>query len=364
MSGQWGNYLRVSIYGESHGPAIGITIDGLPSGLPLDLDAIAFEMARRAPGRNSLSTQRQEADTPRILSGLYRGRTTGTPLSATIANTGAHSGDYGEELDLLRPGHADYTGHVRYGGFEDHHGGGHFSGRITAPLVFCGAVCKQILRRHGIDVYAHVAALGGIQDARLLDVPTGDPRLPELEKEVLPLLDPAKRKPMEQAIDAARMEGDSLGGVIECGIFGVPAGLGAPFFDSAESVIAHLLFSVPAVKGVEFGLGFAMAALRGSQCNDEFYLEGDAVKTRTNRGGGIQGGITCGMPVVFRAAVRPTASIHREQQTVSLVRHREEPIQTGGRHDPCIVPRAVPVIEGVAAMAMVELLKERAAWGI
>ena len=333
MSGCFGTRIQLAIFGESHGPAIGITVDGLPPGLKLDMDFIESEMARRAPGQSALSTSRKEPDAPEILSGLLDGVTTGAPLCAVIRNTNQRSRDYGGLGDLVRPGHSDYTGHVRYFGYNDVRGGGHFSGRITAPLVFAGAICKQLLMKRGVEVFSHAQRLAVIQK---------------------PLA-----QEMEQAILEAKRSGDSVGGVIECMALGLPAGLGAPFFDSVESVLSHMLFSVPAVKGVEFGLGFSMCDLRGSECNDAFAMRDGKVVTQTNRCGGILGGITTGMPLVFRVAVRPTASILREQQTVSLERMQEEKLTVHGRHDPCIVPRALPVIEAAAAIVLEDLLLQR-----
>lgn len=357
MSSMWGTHIKLSLFGESHGAAIGVTLDGLPAGLALDLEDVAFELSRRAPGKSRLSTARSEADLPEILSGFFGGKTTGTPLCAIIRNTDQHSGDYGKLGDVMRPGHADYTGHLRYGGHNDHRGGGHFSGRITAPLVFAGAVCKQALRARGIDIAAHILSIGEHSDASLLDADITSINMENLRQSELPLLCPDREAVMRQAILAAREELDSVGGVIECMIRGVPAGVGNPFFDSVESVLAQLLFSVPAVKGVEFGLGFGMTKLKGSECNDSFYYdEKNAVKTRTNRNGGILGGITTGMPVVFRAAIKPTPSIAKEQQTINIKEQTNCSLSVTGRHDPCIVQRAVPVIEAVAAIATLDLL--------
>lgn len=359
MSGSWGNSLKISIFGESHGPAIGITMSGLPSGLALDMELVKLEMQRRAPGRNSLSTPRKEADEPQILSGLYEGRTTGTPLCAIIENRSTRSSDYEELKDLMRPGHGDYPGTIRYQGFQDPRGGGHFSGRITAPLVFAGAVCKQILAESGIRVGAHIQSIGSIRDRSFSLEPTTE-ELEALAQAELPLLDHDRGPAMAQAILDAKADCDSLGGTIECVILGVEPGVGEPFFDSVESVLSHLLFSIPAVKGVEFGAGFESAALTGSQCNDLYYYEGNQVKTRTNRCGGITGGITNGMPILFRVAVRPTASIEKPQETIALS-GGSRILSIKGRHDPCIVPRAVPVVEAAAAIGILELLKERAA---
>lgn len=320
------------IFGESHGPAIGVVLEGVPAGLALDLDAVAAELARRAPGKGPAATARKEADTPEILSGLFEGKTTGTPLCAVIRNTDTHSSDYAKMQHLPRPSHGDYAGFVASNGCLDYRGGGHFSGRLTAPLVFAGAVAKQILAPRGIEISARVARLAGVDDP-----------------------DEARQ---QQLILAAKADGDSVGGVIRCAVRGLPAGLGAPDFDeNVEGIFSRYLFAVPAVKGVSFGDGFALADLRGSQANDPFYMDGDTVKTATNRAGGVNGGITNGMDVVFDAAIRPTPSITQPQRTVDLRTREDAVLAIEGRHDPCIVPRALPVIEAAAALAACALLK-------
>ncbi len=359
MSSSFGRHLKLSLFGESHGVGLGIVLDGLPPGLSLDLEEIGREMARRAPGRNDLSTPRRENDIPEILSGLYGGKTTGAPLSAVIRSRDTRSQDYGEELDKPRPGHADYTGFIRYNGFGDHRGGGHFSGRLTAPIVFAGAVCKQWLRQSGIHIHAHIQRLAGIDDGSFLDVPVTKEHLDSLPAETLPLLHPGLADEMTKAILDAKSQDDSVGGIVECMALGLPAGLGAPFFDSAESILSHLMFSVPAVKGISFGVGFPMADMRGSQVNDTFYYdENGAVRTKTNNAGGILGGISNGMPIVFRCVIRPTSSIAQPQDTVSLREKANTVLEIVGRHDPCIVPRALPVIEAMTAIGLCELWKE------
>lgn len=359
MADIWGNQIRLALFGESHGPAIGVTIDGIPAGLELDMEEIGFEMARRAPGKSRVATARKEPDLPEIVSGLRNGVTTGTALTALIRNANQHSSDYGDAPDVLRPGHADYTGHVRYFGFEDHRGGGHFSGRLTAPIVFAGAVCKQYLHRFGIRFAAHVESIRDVKDDRFDPMLKWSPALDALRSQTIPTLNPEIAARMEQAVVDARAARESVGGVIECAALGLPAGLGAPFFDSVESVLAHLMFSVPAVKGIEFGLGFENARLLGSQCNDEMaYMDG-RISILTNRSGGVNGGITNANPVIFRVAVRPTPSIAQPQRTVSLQRQENVLTGTGGRHDPCIVPRAVPVIEAMTAIGIADLWKER-----
>jgi len=359
MSGSWGNNLKIAIFGESHGPAVGITLSGLPSGLTLDMDQINREMQRRAPGQSGLTTARKEADVPQILSGVYQGKTTGTPLCAIIDNQSTHSADYEDLKDLMRPGHGDYPGAIRYEGFQDPRGGGHFSGRLTAPLVFEGAICKQILAEKGIRIGAHIQSIGQIRDRAFELEPTVE-TLEALATSELPLLDPDRGPAMAQAVLNAKADCDSLGGTIECVVLGVGPGVGEPFFDSVESTLSHLLFAVPGIKGIEFGTGFESAADCGSQCNDLYYYEGSQVKTRTNHCGGVSGGITNGMPILFRVAVRPTASITKPQETIALS-GGSRTLTITGRHDPCIVPRAVPVIEAVAAIGILELLKERQA---
>lgn len=357
MSSCFGQFVRLSLFGQSHGEAIGITIDGFPAGMTLDMPFILGEMARRAPGQSKLTTQRREADQPEILSGVLGGVTTGQPITCIIRNQNARPADYGDGIDLVRPGHADYTGHVRYFGFEDWHGGGHFSGRLTAPVVFAGALCRQWLHDRGVSIVSHVQQLGSLCDASLLDTPVPDPDA--LHDMTLPVLTPGLDAQMAETIRLAADDGDSVGGVIECMVSGLPAGLGAPFFDSVESTLSRLLFSVPAVKGVSFGEGFGFATLRGSEANDAFRMQDGRVVTETNRCGGILGGVTNGMPVIFRACIRPTPSIAKVQKTVSLKTGENAEIAVGGRHDPCIIPRAVPVIEAVAAIGMMELMMER-----
>lgn len=357
MSSFFGQHLHLSLFGQSHGEAIGVTIDGFPAGMTLDMPFILGEMARRAPGQNAMTTARREADQPEILSGVLNGRTTGQPITCVIRNTNTRSADYGDGVDLVRPGHADYTGHIRYFGFEDWRGGGHFSGRLTAPIVFAGALCRQWLRNQGIDIVSHVQQLAHIHDESLLDTPVPDGET--LRSMTLPVLRQGLEKEMEAEILRAKADGDSVGGVIECMVTGLPVGLGAPFFDSVESVLSHLLFSVPAVKGVSFGEGFGFASLRGSQANDAWRMQEGQVVTETNHCGGILGGITDGMPVVFRCCIRATPSIAQVQDTVSLKTGENAELAVRGRHDPCIIPRAVPVIEAMAAIGMMELMKER-----
>ena len=320
------------------------------------MDKIMMEMARRAPGKSSLSTPWKESDIPEILSGYFEGKTTGTPLCAIIRNSNTKSKDYSKLKDVMRPGHADYTGAVRYKGFNDYRGGGHFSGRITAPLVFAGAICKQILEVKGIIVSAHINSIGKIKDCSFLESDISDELLNSFKEKELPLINTKLEDEMRQEILSARSSGDSIGGTIECAILGVSPGIGDPFFDSVESTLAHLMFSVPAVKGIEFGKGFDISKMRGSEANDEYYLENGNIKTKTNNNGGILGGITNGMPIIFNVAIKPTASIFKEQNAVNIVTMEETTLCIEGRHDPCIVQRALPVIEAVAAIGITELM--------
>lgn len=355
MSAVWGRKVRYTIFGESHGAGIGMVIDGLPAGVALDMRQIEREMARRAPGKNDFSTPRSEADTVDIISGLYKGRTDGSPLCAMIRNLNARSADYTDQPRLFRPGHADYTGYIKYGGYNDPRGGGHFSGRLTAPLVFSGAVAKQLLAEKGISIGAHILQIGGARDRPFDPIAIRSEQLLQLAQVEFPTLDPAAADTMRQLIQSAKEQADSVGGVVEAAAAGLPPGLGNPFFDSVESTLAHLLFSVPAVKGVEFGSGFSLAAMNGSQANDSFVTIDGAIKTATNHNGGVLGGITSGMPLVLRVAFKPTPSIGRPQATVDS---GGQPVELAikGRHDPCIVPRAVPVVEAVTAMAIWDML--------
>ena len=346
--------MKYVIFGESHGPAIGVTLTGVPAGLELDMDAITREMARRAPGRSALSTARREDDQPEILSGVFEGKTTGAPLCAVIANTDTRSQDYTRTKDLARPGHADYPARVRYQGYNDYRGGGHFSGRLTAPLVFAGAVAKQILARRGVFVGAHISSVYGISDQLLEDWDS----LRAVADKDFPVLDDRAGEQMRQAILEANDEQDSVGGAIECAVFGLPAGLGGPDFgENAEGIFSQYLFAVPAVKAVGFGAGAAFALMRGSEANDPLYMDDDgAVRAEQNCAGGINGGITNGMPLVFEVTMRPTPSIARAQFTVDMVKGENAVLELHGRHDPCVVHRAVPVIEAAAALAACELL--------
>ena len=349
--------MKHMIFGESHGPAIGVTMTGVPAGIPLDLEEIRFEMGRRAPGKNQLSTARKEADEPKIIAGFFEGKTTGTPLCAVIQNTDQHSKDYSQLKILPRPGHGDYPGSIRYAGCNDYRGGGHFSGRLTAPLVFAGAVAKQILSQRGIFVGAHIRSIAGIEESSFEDCVLDRNLFRRIAEKSFPTMDDARGAAMQQAILDAKTQQDSVGGVIQCAVIGLPAGVGAPDYGmNAEGIFAQQLFAVPAVKGVEFGRGFAMASMRGSECNDPIQIKnGTAVLTR-NVSGGINGGITNGMPLLFSVVIRPTPSISREQDTINLITMENAKLTITGRHDPCVVHRAVPVIEAAAALAACELL--------
>lgn len=346
--------MKYTLFGESHGPAIGVVLEGVPPGLALNLDAIRFDLARRAPGKSPLSTARREADEPQILSGVFEGKTTGAPLCAVIENTDTRSGDYAKTKDLARPGHADYPAHVRYGGFNDYRGGGHFSGRLTAPLVFAGGVAKQLLAQKGVCVGAHISTIYGINDDPLEDWET----LRACSAKPFPVLNDEKGAEMQAAILEAKNEQDSVGGAIECAVFGLPAGFGSPDFGrNAEGIFSQYLFAVPAVKAVAFGAGTAFALMRGSEANDPLYADSDgSIRGSQNCAGGINGGITNGMPLVFEVTLRPTPSIARRQFTVDLAKHENAELELTGRHDPCVVHRAVPVIEAAAALAACELM--------
>lgn len=352
MSSIYGEALRVSIFGQSHAPAIGVTIDGLPAGFSIDMEALAAFLRRRAPGRNPYSTPRKEDDLPEFLCGLVDSTTCGAPLTAVIRNTNTRSGDYAALRDIPRPAHADYAAQIKYGGFQDVAGGGHFSARLTAPLCIAGGICLQILERQGIRVLAHIASVGEVEDVPFDPVnpvlPSGNPDFP--------VLDEAAGQAMQAVIALVRSEADSVGGTVECAVTGLPAGLGDPIFDGMENRLARILFGIPACKGLEFGSGFAGSRLRGSQNNDGFRMENGRVRTATNRHGGILGGITSGMPLLFRAAFKPTPSIGRAQRSVSLSQKAETELRIQGRHDPCIVPRAVPCVEAAAAIAVTDAL--------
>ena len=360
MKNTFGHDLALTIFGESHGAAIGAVLDGMAAGVPVDETFLAACMDKRRARGDGLSTARVEADNVKFLSGVVNGRTTGTAIALMIENQNTRSGDYAKTADLLRPGHADYTAYAKYHGFQDARGGGHFSGRITAALVAGGAIVLGALNRAGIDIATHIGQCAGVADTPFaLD----DPALLAAQAEALlsrgdgfALLDSTVEEPMKTAIRTAGAEGDSVGGVLETAILGLPAGVGEPYFDSMESEIAHLAFSIPAVKGIEFGSGFGFAGMRGSEANDPFRMQGERIVTATNHNAGLNGGISNGMPVVFRTAVKPTPSIYKQQETVDYIAKKNAELSIQGRHDPCIVPRAAIVQTCAAALAMGDLL--------
>lgn len=353
MSSVWNNKISISIFGESHGPAIGVVMDNLPSGEHIDVSELMKFMARRAPKKDLTSTQRNEADLPQIMSGVCDNKTTGSPLCAFIQNTDTHSQDYSNISKLARPGHADYTGALRYRGFNDIRGGGHFSGRLTAPLVFAGAVCGQILERRGIYTAAHILSVHGIKDIPFNELQVSRDDLIKLRRKPFPTISDKKGAAMIADIEKARECCDSVGGIIECIVTNVPAGIGSPIFDGLENNIAQLIFGIPAVKGIEFGAGFDCAKMLGSQNNDEFYVDDHGhVLTKTNHHGGILGGISSGMPITLKVAFKPTPSIAKPQQTVDYSALKNETINIKGRHDPCVVPRAVPCVEAAVNIAI------------
>ena len=350
MSSFFGNLLKISLFGQSHGAAVGVTMDGIPAGLPVDLYLLQAFLDRRAPGRSGLSSGRKESDIPEFLSGVCGGYTCGAPLTAILRNRDVHSEDYADLEDTPRPGHADYTAHIKYRGYEDSSGGGHFSGRLTAPICIAGGLCIQWLAAEGITVRAHLYEAAGIRDTAF------DPVKPQISgvNTDFPVISPECGEAMGEKIRLLREAGDSAGGIVECAVTGLPVGLGEPMFDSLESRIAHILFGIPAVKGVEFGDGFQSAAHPGSEMNDSYVSEGGNLRTATNHAGGILGGISNGMPLIFRAAFKPTPSIALPQQTIRYSDGKAVTIQIAGRHDPCVALRAVPVVEAAAAIAILD----------
>lgn len=355
MSSTYGEHIKLSIFGQSHGAAIGMVLDNVPAGLSVDMDQLQAFLARRAPGFSPLSTPRKETDAPQFLSGLYNGFTCGAPIAAIITNNNTRSADYSELLDKPRPGHADFTAQIKYMGYQDPNGGGHFSGRLTAALCIAGGLCKQWLSQKGIEIRAHIVSIGGITDEPIY-LDWVHPDFSKLD-ENFPVLNPEAGEKMKKAILSAKEACDSVGGTIECIVTGLPAGLGGGMFGGMESRIAQIVYGVPAVKGIDFGAGFTAAYMTGSENNDAFTVHNGKVETLTNYCGGILGGITNGMPLVFQAAIKPTPSIAQSQQTVSLSQMQPVSLQIQGRHDPCIVPRAVPVIEAAAAIAIFDAMQ-------
>lgn len=360
MSSIYGENLKLSIFGQSHGKAIGMTLDGIPAGLRVDFQQLQRFLNRRAPGQHDYDTPRKEADQPEFLSGIQDGITCGAPIAALIYNQNTRSQDYNNLKNCPRPGHADYTAHIKYGGNQDCAGGGHFSGRLTAPLCIAGGLCIQWLERQGIRIGAHIVSIAGIADEPVY-LDWVDPDFSSIGTD-FPVINSASGEKMRQAIAQAKAEGDSVGGLIECIVTGVPAGLGGPLFGGVEGKLSHILFGIPAVKGVDFGSGFSGSYLRGSQNNDAFAVRDGQVVTKTNYAGGINGGITNAMPIVFQAAIKPTPSIALAQESVNLSTMEPCSIAIQGRHDPCIVPRAVPVIEAAAAIAITDLMLNTKYW--
>ena len=356
MGATYKNNLELTIFGESHGKAIGITIGNLPSGIQIDLDEVARDMKRRAPGQNKMSTARKEADQVEILSGLQDGITTGAPLTGVIYNSDQHSKDYSLLKTNMRPGHSDYPAYIKYKGFNDVRGGGHFSGRITAPIVFAGNIAKQILKQKGIQVGAHILSIGKIKDEKF-PVDVNDDMLLKLSEKQYPTIKEGVFEKMEEAILKAKENLDSVGGKVECVALHVPAGIGEPFFDSLESHLSSLMFSIPAVKSVSFGDGENIDEMLGSEANDCYYYDGDVVKTKTNNNGGITGGISNGMPIVFNVGIKPTPSISKAQETIDIKNHQNTTLEVHGRHDPCIVFRATVVVEAMAALTILDLVR-------
>jgi len=352
MSSTYGENLKLSIFGQSHGPAIGMTLDGIPAGLPVDADKLQAFLNRRAPGNSDYSTTRKEADRPEFLSGLLDGFTCGAPIAAVIHNTNTRSGDYDGLKACPRPGHADYPAQVKYGGFQDSAGGGHFSGRLTAPLCIAGGLCKQWLEEIGIHIGAHIEMIAGIKDD-VLDML--HPQLEQIGKD-FPVRNAGKGAQMRQAIAAAKADSDSVGGSICCAITGLPAGIGEPMFGGVESRIAQIVYGIPAVKSVSFGIGEEAGYITGAQSNDAYAVCDGSVRQMTNHCGGILGGITTGAPVIFHVTIKPTPSIGKMQQTVNLHTGENAALEVKGRHDPCIVPRAVPVVEAAAAIAIYDMI--------
>lgn len=356
MSSTLGENIKLSVFGESHGTAIGCVIDGLPAGVTLDFDKIQKEMEKRAPGRDKSSTARKEPDTPQILSGVLNGKTTGAPLAMIIENTNTRSGDYDSVRFVPRPGHSDYPAYVKYNGFNDIRGGGHFSGRLTAPVVFAGAIAKQILAQKGVTVGAHILQIGTVHDTPFDKNNIDAKKLDELSSDFFATISTEKEIEMRAYIENARLQCDSVGGVIECAAVGLPTGVGSNMFSTVEGRLSYALFGIPAVKGVQFGAGFDFASMRGSEANDPYEIKDGAVHLKSNNNGGVLGGITSGAPLVFSVVVKPTASIAAAQDSVNLKTMENEKLVVKGRHDPCIVPRAVAVVEAVCAFVLLDMM--------
>ena len=359
MKNTFGTSVAVTIFGESHGAAVGAVVDGLAPGIKIDEDFIRTRLELRKR-YGSISTPRREKDDFQIVSGVFEGKTTGTPVCILIPNTSQNSKDYEADRPLARPGHADYTAYVKYHGHEDYRGGGHFSGRVTAALVAAGAICLSALSAKGIEIGTHISRLGGISDSEFsTDEAELVSEIKALNGKRFAVLDEQKAETMQEVIKEAAADGDSIGGVLETAVTGLPAGVGEPWFDTLEGVLSHALFSIPGIKGVQFGGGFDLVDARGSEYNDAFRMESGRVVSKTNNNGGINGGISNGMPILFRCAVKPTPSIHIAQETVDFVKKEDAKIETGGRHDPAIIHRARAVVDSVAALALIDQLALR-----
>ncbi|WP_294773485.1 chorismate synthase [uncultured Eubacterium sp.] len=356
MSSVIGDKIKLSIFGESHGEAIGCVIDGLPAGIKIDMNAVYKDMQRRAPGKDKTATPRLEKDIPHILSGMLDNVTTGAPLAMVIENTNTKSGDYSNLMTVPRPSHSDYPAYVKYGGNNDIRGGGHFSGRLTAPLVFAGSVAKQILSQMGVTIGAHIKQIGSVCDAVSDLNKTDKSLLDTLSSSTFSLIDETKEQAMRDEIEKARLSLDSVGGIIECFAVGLPVGLGGNMFDTVEGKLASILFGVPAVKGVEFGIGFGFADKRASEVNDQYEIKNGRVATLSNNNGGVLGGMTDGAPLSVSVAIKPTPSIAKKQKSVNLLTMENAELEIHGRHDPCIVVRAVPVIECAVALGLLDLM--------
>lgn len=354
MASVYGTKLKLSIFGESHGEAIGVVIDGFPAGLKVDFDYISAFMKRRAPGGN-FSTKRSEPDIPRIVSGISAGYTNGYPICAVIENTNQHSASYQDKMSVPRPNHADFAAAIKYGEHTELHGGGHFSGRLTAPLVFAGALCSLYLKRAGVEIAAHIQNMLDVED-KPFDMSVTAKELEELKSRVFPAIDATAAEAFAAIINEAQARGDSVGARLECIALGLPTALGEHMFESVEAEISQMMFAIPGVKGIEFGAGFDFSKMYGSTANDAYEYSGDKIVTKTNNCGGIVGGMTTGMPVVFSVAIKPTPSIFTEQDSVDMIKGENTRLSIKGRHDPCIAVRAVPVIEAGCAIALTELM--------
>lgn len=364
MSYSFGKNFKVTLFGQSHSEDLGIVIDGISAGYKINKDLIRKNLERRRPGKNKFSTARKEDDDFKIVSGEVEGITCGAQLCALIENKDQRSKDYDNLKDRPRPSHADYPAYVKFKGFNDIRGGGQFSGRMTAPIVIAGSIAEDLLLKRGIKIYSRIKSIGQASDIDINLNKIGEEKLCDLKNEDFPVFDNEAREKMQEEILKAKEDGDSIGGIVETFVLNMPAGIGEPFFDSLESVISHAVFSVPGIRGIEFGSGFEAAKMHGSSHNDEYYYENGEVKTRTNNHGGIIGGLSSGMPIIFRTAVKPTSSIAKTQNTISLKDKKNVNLKIIGRHDPSIVPRALVAIEMITALAILDLVMEGEGWKI